>query len=186
MSEHWQEEYDKAPFIDENGTESYLIRSMPLIFKQLQDPRFKSFAIENEFTISMYNYKKEPKDRLYFHQLVQKIISYNVHVSFSTHHDYLFSTFDWKIKQLIEGGFFVHWIDRYLNHPSVQAPEPEDNRLVLTMDHLMVGFTIWLGMLLITLVAFTAEYLRVCLANYFKGVLFQMVWRKHHRLHPNH
>ena len=180
------EEFDKTLSESVNGSELYVTRSIPTIFKQLQDPTFKSFAVYNQLTFSMYNYKKEPKDRLYFHQLERKFISYNVHVGFGTHHDFLYSTFDGKIKRLVESGFFVHWIDRYLSHPSVQAPEPEDNRVVLTMDHLMVGFIIWLGMLTIASVAFIAEYLRVHLTNYLHGNIFQMVLRKHQRLQRNH
>ena len=175
---------DDVPNVNESL--SYAMRSSLTIFMQLQDPTFKSFAIDNELNFSMYNYKKEPKDRLYFHQLERKIISYNVYVGFSPEREFLFSTFDWNIKQLVEGGFFALWIDRYLSHPSVQAPKPGDTKVVLTMDHLMVGFTIWLGMLLIAFVAFTVEFLRVHLANYFQGILFQIILRKHQRLHRNH
>ena len=180
------EEEDKA--LDKfNDGSKYDIRSMPVVFKQLQNSSFKGFAIENQLTFEMHNYKKEPKDRLYFHQLEQKIISYNVHVGFFGD-DYLYSTFDWKIKQLIEGGFFAHWVDRYFSHPSVQAPEPEpdDDKVVLTIDHLSVGFIIWLGMLLISSVAFITEFLRVHLANYLQRILFQMIFRKHQRLQRNH
>ena len=164
------------------------VRSMAVILKQLQDPTFKSFAINNEFVFSMYNYEKEPKDRLYFHQIEQKILSYNVHVGFNPVYDFIFLTFDWKIKQLVESGFFALWIDRHFSHPSVQAPkpEPDDNKIVLTMDHLSVGFIIWLGMLSIASVAFIAESVRVYLKNYLQGIFFQMILKKHQRLQSNH
>ena len=178
------EAFDKSPAFSDGG--SGTVRSMSVILKQLQDPKYKSFAINNEFVFSMYNYEKEPKDRLYFHQLEQKILSYNVYVGFNPVFDFLFSTLDWKIKQLVEGGFFSLWIDRYLNHPSVQAPEPGDIKVVLTMDHLSVGFTIWLGMLLIASVAFMTEFVRVHLANYLQGILIQMILKKHQRLQSNH
>ena len=166
----------------------YVSRCKPLVFKQLQDPTFKSFAVHNELAFYMYNYNKKPGDRLYFHQLEKKIVSYNVYIAFHLGPDLLFPTFDWKIKRLVESGFFVHWIDRYLSHPSVQAPkpEPDDDKIVLTMDHLMVGFTIWLGMLLIASVVFIAEFARVHLINYLQGILFQMVLRKLQRLQRNH
>ena len=180
------EGYD--PQIPENATMAYTLRPMWLVFKQLQDPTFKSFAIHNQHIFTMYNYKKKPKDRLYFHQLHLKLLSHNVHVGFSKQNVFLYSTFDWKIKQLVEGGFFAYWIDQYFSHPSLRKPEPEpdDDKVVLTMDHLSVGFTIWLGMLLIAAVAFIAEFLRVHLANYLQGIIFKMVLRKHQILQRNH
>ena len=185
MLQNIPEEFDYMPYHDEYNMTFYVIRSMLPVIKQLQDSAFKGLSITNEFVFSMHNYKKEPKDRLYFHQLEQKILSYNVHVGFNPVYDFIFTTFDWKIKQLVEGGFFAHWIDRYLSHPSVQAPkpEPDDDKVVLTMDHLMVGFTIWLAMLLIASVAFIAEFVRVHLANYLHGIIFEIILKKHQRLH---
>ena len=181
------EEEDKTLY--ENGdSSSYVKRSKLTVFKELQNSTFKNFVVDNEFAFSMYNYKKEPENRLYFHKIDVNILSFNVHVRLGTDHDFIYSTFDWKIKKLVEGGFFAHWIHRYLSHPSVQAPEPEpdDDKVVLTMDHLSVGFTIWLGMLLVALVAFIAELLRVYLANYLQGIFFQIVFIKHQRLQRNH
>ena len=180
------ERYDKEIFDRGDGIgEEY--RSILTIFKQLQDPTFKGFAVYDIFGFTMYNYKKEPEDRLYFHQLKKKIyISHNVHVGIQTNYDFLLTTFDWKIKQSVEGGFFAYWIDKFVSHSSVQAPEPEDDRVVLTMEHLSVGFILWLGILLIASVAFVAEFTRVHLANYMKGILFQMILRKHQRLQRNH
>ena len=177
-------EFDGSTIIGDR----FRLYSNSLVFKRLQDSSFKGFAIDNELVFSMYNYKKELEDRLNFHQLERKIISYNVHVVLRTDYDFLYSTFDWKIEQLVEGGFFALWIDRHLNHPSVQPPEqePDDDKVVLTMDHLSVGFTIWLGMLSIALVVFIAEFVRVHLANYLQRILFQMVLRKHQRLQRNH
>ena len=182
----WPEEDDKLLYQNNDGSVSYVMRSMLTVLKELQNSTFKIFAVQNELAVSMYNYKKVRKDRFYFHQLEKKIISYNVYVGFDARHDFLYSTFDWKIKQLVEGGFFVHWVDLYLSHSSVQPLDSEDNKVVLTMDHLMVGFTICFGMLLIASVAFIAELLRVYLANYLQGILFQIVLRKHQRLQFNH
>ena len=160
--------------------------SLITIFKQLQNASFKGFLLDKELDFTMYNYKKEPKDRLYFHQLEKKICSYNLHVTLPSKHNFLHSTLDRKIRQLVEGGFFAHWIDRYLSDSSLQKPEPEpdDDKVVLTMDHLSVGFIIWLGMLLIASAALTAELVRVHLANYLRGILFEMILRKHQRLRP--
>ena len=143
------------------------------IFNQLQSSSCKHFVIFNELALSMLNYKKEPKDRLTFHQLDKKLFSHNIHVSLPLKSNFLYSTFDWKITQLVQGGFFNHWMDRYLSHPSVKAPEPEDNRVALTLDHLSVGFIIWLGMLLIATVAMITELVRFKLANYFRGIFLK-------------
>ena len=160
------------------------IHSVIAILKQLQNSSFKGFAFDNELAFSMYNYKKKPKDRLYFHQLDYNIRSYNVHVILPSNRNFLYSTWDWKIRQLVEGGFFVHWIDRYLSDSSLRKPDPEpdDDKVVLTMDHLSVGFIIWLGLLLIASVVFIAELAWFYLANYLCQTLFEMILKKHQRL----
>ena len=165
-----------------------VFRSGKSLFDHLQNSSFKSFTIDNEVAFSMHNYKKAPKDRLYFHQLDEKILSYNIHVNLPKKRNFLYSTFDWKVRQLVEGGFFVHWIDRYLSDSSLRKPEPEpdDDKIVLTMDHLSVGFIIWLGMLLIASAVFIAELARDYLSNYLHGILFQMILRKHQRMQCNH
>ena len=152
------------------------------ILKQLQNSSFRGFVLDNELTFSMFNYRKEPKDRRYFHQLDQKVQSHNVYLIFPSKRHFLYSTFDRKVRQLVEGGFFVHWFDRYLSDSSLQKPEPKDSRVVLTMDHLSVGFSIFLGMLLIASLALTGELARVHLANYLRGFLIRIILRKHRRL----
>ena len=183
MSLHNNETMSFSCFNDEKNTTLHPINK---IFKQLQNSSCKNFAVFNELALSMLNYKKEPKDRVSFHQLEKKLLSHNIHVSLPLKHNFLYSTFEWKIKQLVQGGFFNHWMDRYLSHPSVKAPEPEDNRVVLTMDHLSVGFTIWLGVLLIASIALVAELARFLIANYLREILFQMILRKHQKLRRRH
>ena len=156
-----------------NSTDVDVYQPFDEAFKQLQDSSSKRFVIYNELSLKMFNYKKEPKDRLYFHQLEQKVLSHNVHVALSQKSDSLHLSFDWKIKQLIQGGFFVHWIDRHMNHRSVKEKEPEDDRVVLTMNHLSVGFIIWFGILLIALIALIAEFSQFYLANHFQKIFFK-------------
>ena len=158
--------------------------SVTTVLKQLQNSSFKGFVFDNELGFSMCNYKKQPQDRLYFHQIDCKIRSYNVHYILPSNRNFLYSTFDWKIRQLVEGGFFVHWIDRYLSDSSLRKPEPEpdDDKVVLTMDHLSVGFIIWLGILLIASLAFIAELAQFHLSNFFHETLFEMILKKHQRL----
>ena len=159
---------------------------METVFEQMQNSSYKCSFLHNELTFLMHNYKKALKDRLYFYQLDKKVRKHNVHVILPPKSNFLHSILDQKIRQLVEGGFFVHWFDRYLSDSSLRKPEPEDDRVVLTMEHLSVGFIIWLGMLLIASAAVIAELVRVHFANYLRGVLFQMILRKHQRLHRNH
>ena len=169
-----------------NDTHVTIFHSRITIMKQLQNSSFRGFVLDNDLAFSLYNYKKEPKDRRYFHQRNFNIHSYNVHILLPSKNHFLYSTLDLKIKQFVEGGFFVRWHDRYMSDWSLRKPELEDNRVVLTMDHLSVGFTIWLGMLLIASVAVIVELVRVHLPHYLHGLLFQIILRKHQRLRHNH
>ena len=178
---HYQLNESETAFLDGCNYHSEIT-----ILKQLQNSAFKGFVLENNLAFSMYNYKKKSKDRRYFHQRKYDGVSYNVHVKLPSKRNFLYSTWDWEIRKLVEGGFFVHWIDRYLSDSSLRKPEMEDDRVVLTMDHLSVGFSIWLGMLLIASVAVIVELVRVHLPHYLHGILFHMVLRKHQRLRHNH
>ena len=75
-----------------------------------------------------------------------------------------------------------------MSDSSLRKPEPEpgDDKVVLSMNHFLVGFTIWLGMLLIALAAFTAEHTRFYLKNYVRRKLFEMIFRKHQILSGSH
>ena len=107
------------------------------ILHLLQDSSFKGAAIHRELNISIYNYKKPPQKKLYFHKLEQKMMSYNLAVFLPYQQPYLGPTFNWKIRQLIEGGFFEHWISNYMKHHSIIEKDLEDDKVVLTMnDHL--------------------------------------------------
>ena len=163
------------------------VQSVNSILKQLQNSSFKGFAGDTELAFPMYNYKKKPKDRLYFHQLDQKAFTSNIYVRLPDKAHFFYATFDWKIKQLVQGGFFIHWIDQYLSDFSLRQPEPEpdDDKVVLTMNHLSVGFIIWLGILAIAAIIFIAEVARLHLGIYFRGILFQIILRKHQRLRRN-
>ena len=155
------------------------------ILEQSQNSSFKGSSIFNDLFLSMHNYKKEPEDRYYFNQLEQKVLSDNIHIALPRKSHFFYSTFDWKIKQLIQGGFFNVWIERYKSHSSVQSPQPDldKGKVVLTMDHLSVGFIIWLVSLAIASVVMVVEIVRVHLANFFRGILFKMILRRMQRNH---
>ena len=170
---------------DKDGTEITVNHSTNNVLEQSQDSSFKSSAIFNDLFLSMYNYKKDEEDRYYFNQLEQKVLSHNVHIKMPEKSFFLYSTFDWKIKQLIQGGFFDHWMERYTSHPSVQAPEPDpdEGKVVLRMDHLSVGFTIWLVSLVIALVVMVLEFARFHLSIFLYKILLRMTLRRSQRNH---
>ena len=172
-------------FLSVDGTVSTSKYYTDDILEQSQNSSFKSIAIGSDLFLSMYNYKKEPKDRLYFNQLEQKVLSHNLHVHLPSKSNFLYSTFDWKIKQLIQGGFFNVWMERYKSHSSVQSPEhdPDEGKIVLTMDHLSVGFIVWLVSLAIASAVMILEHVRFHLSNFLYGILFRMILR---RLQRNH
>ena len=97
------------------GKRKTTYHSRVTIMKQLQSSSFKGFVLDNDLTFSMYNYKKKPKDRLYFHQRDYGGFSNNVHIMLPSKNHFLYSTLNRKIRQLVEGGFFVHWFDQYLS-----------------------------------------------------------------------
>ena len=150
------------------------------ILKQSQNSSFKGSGIFNGLFLSMYNYKKEPEDRLYFNQLEQKVLSHNVHISMPRQSHFLYSTFDWKMKQLVHGGFFNVWMERYTSHSSVQSlePDPDEGKVVLTMDHLSVGFIIWLVSLAIASVVMIIETVRIRVSYFLYGTVRTMVLRR--------
>ena len=137
--------------------EDDLVQPYNEIMEQLQDSSFKGAAVHNDLELAMTNYKKPRDQQRSYHQLERKLLSYNFAVNLPNQKSILLSTVKCKINQLIEGGFFNHWLEPYLNDRSLVEKEEEDDRVVLTIDHLSVGFTIWLGMLLIAIMAFLAE-----------------------------
>ena len=151
--------------LDNKSSDTY--DTIENILNKIQSSTFKGAAVHRDLSLFLYNFKKAPEDKLQFIKLDQNTISYNMAVSLPRETGYLSSTIKEKISQLIEGGFFNHWMDYYLKHRSVLEQEIEDDKVVLTMqDHLYVGFTIWLVMLLICSIAFTMEIAPNCVRSY--------------------
>lgn len=162
---------DKNFFFYED--EEIPIHPTGIIFQKLNDSSFKGAVVYNEVLLDALNYKKPPEQRQTFNKLERKFVSYNLAVDLPHQKSILLSTYKTKIAQLIQGGFFSQWMKPYSNDASLIAREEEDNRVVLTMEHLSVGFTIWLGMLLIAAVAFLAELARFYLPKYFRAIFFK-------------
>ena len=138
--------------------------SMLDILNETKNSSFKGAALLDDSHLLFYNYKKQPKDKFYFHKLKQNFLSYNMAVLLPDSLMYQ-STFKLKMNQLIHGVFFDYWMNKYLHHSSLVNGQKEDSKVVLTMNHLSVGFSIWLAMLLIALVTFIAEFVKFRIAK---------------------
>ena len=161
--------------------------SRDVIFKQLHsNSSFKGAAMFHDINLRMYNYKKRPEEKLNFRKLEQKAISYNLAVSLPMYWDFLHSTIKPKVNQLIQAGFFKYWLDPYLNHPSMIEEPLEENKIVLTFDHLSVGFTLWIGMLLIATLSFIAEFARCYVPIYVKVLVIKIVLKSFFKIISNH
>lgn len=160
------EEYDR-------NNESFIIYALHGILNETKNSSFKGTALLADSHLLFYNYKKQPADKIFFHKLKQIFLSYNMAIILPERIIYQ-STFKFKINQLIHGGFFDHWMNKYLHHPSLLKKQEDDNKVVLTMDHLSVGFSIWLAMLLIASMMFITELARSKIAKYFREKIFKM------------
>lgn len=63
-----------------------------------------------------------------------------------------------KVNQLIEGGFFNLWFS-HQRKPSSEHKIQVETKIVLKIEHLGVGFSIFLVLLLITILVFVGELL---------------------------
>ena len=160
-------ELSKLAGLNRYSIKNFLVHPMAEILNQTQNSSFNGAVIYPELQMYLHNYKKAVKDQFYFHTLKEKMISYNIAVAIPDSYNYLHSTFKLKINQLIQGGFFDHWMELYMTDPSLIEKEVEDDKIVLTIDHLSVGFTLWLGMLLIASTTFTIELVRFSLHKLF-------------------
>ena len=168
-------------------TDPILLYSIDAIFKQLHsNSSFKGAAVQQELDLFKYNYKKRPEEKLNFRKLKQKAISYNLAMTLPPFWSCLHSTFKSKVNQLIHAGFFKYWLDPYLNHPSMIEKPLEENKIVLTFDHLSVGFTIWIGMLLIATLCFIAELVRCFVPIYIKALMIKIVLKSFYKTLYNH
>jgi hypothetical protein len=66
---------------------------------------------------------------------------------------FMFKAYYEKVSQLQESGI-IKWIHRKFNETK---PIVNDDRVALSIDHLMIWFKLWIGLLLITSVVFLAE-----------------------------
>lgn len=88
--------------------------------------------------------------------LPEQVISFHYAFAFFSHH-FLFPIFNEKIEQLINGGFIDFWMKHLTKTRWIlEKPDPPEP-VVLTMNHLEIGFQIWLICLLASFVIFLGE-----------------------------
>ena len=136
----------------------------------MQNSSFKGIAAISELELFLYNYKKPADQRLHFNVIDQKMSSFLSSISFHKNSFFLYSTLHRKVRQLNEGGFFDHWLKHYTHHNSMVEEEIEKSKVVLTWDHLYVGFTLWFGLLMIAALIFIVERMTFHVLNYFHAV----------------
>lgn len=87
-------------------------------------------------------------------QLQERVsLSHKSFIFFKT--DILYSAFNNKLIQLIESGISDRFVDEYSNHDHAEPDSGEP--VVLTMEHLGVGFLVWLLFCLLSFVCFLIE-----------------------------
>lgn len=95
-----------------------------------------------------------------FHFLQKQVVTFNWAIGFDRN-SFLSSIFRVKIEQLVTGGFYDEWL-RLFNYKrdlrKKKEPKPYDT--VLTLQHLSIGFYIWLLMCLLSTCAFLGEMLK--------------------------
>lgn len=150
------------------------IHSTYQILKRLENSSFHAAAIYNELDLSMINLMSSKDEKIHYIKLEEKLATFNKVIIFPTKKDFLYPTMKWKIKQLIEAGFFDYWMKHYITHSSVVQEEEEvETRIVLTWDHLYVGFTLWMAMLLIAALSFIGEHIKAHILSFLQTRLLE-------------
>lgn len=147
-----------------NG-ELIMIHSVDDIFENLQNSSFEGAAFYSDFYLNMYNYGKPVDQKLYFHQLNQTFLNFNMEIRLTSQRNYLVTTIKKKVNLLVQGGFFNHWLDHYLKDRSLVEKNTKEEKIVLTMDHLSAGFILCLAVLTLALGAFIAEHIQLCVTK---------------------
>ena len=135
------------------------------ILEKLQNSSFQGIVLYDEASLIGQNYGR--KEKLIFEIIEQKIFSFNYGV-LSNLNAFFNPQYIEKVKQLIEGGFFQLWFEKVSSHRSLAKKVQQEDKIVLTMDHLDVGFLIIPVMLSIAALAFVGEFLTAKLSHRIK------------------
>lgn len=120
------------------------------------NPSFPGAVIHDEFALKTIDYASDNKTDVKW--IKKELITYNHAVSLHGRR-FLRKTFKFKLQQLIEGGFFVKWLDLdILTHRSIAEKQIQSEKAVLSLKHLHVGFFMWMLMLLVSFLVFLLEH----------------------------
>lgn len=81
-------------------------------------------------------------------------------------HHFLYESFNEIIKKLFEGGIIKTFIEPYYLIRNTQGKKQPE---VLTLDHLMIGFQLWLFFLVVATLGFFIEFLIRSVRRKFKA-----------------
>lgn len=137
-----------------DSSDSYLQEHLTLTFDS------KKFFVTNKDFLILAESHLERK----LNVLPEPLMTNNV-AFFFFRTDFIYEPFNRKLTQLIESGIARKVSDKYESKADSSADE--SGPVVLTLDHLGIGFVVWLGFLLISFVALLVELiLRYMLAKY--------------------
>jgi hypothetical protein len=98
--------------------------------------------------------KTEGKTRLKL--LDQRIYTQHLGLVFD-HHHFLHPLFDKNILRLVDGGIISYWDLNLRVRYNYDWKPPDSEPVILTLDHLSVGFLVWVIALVISSVGFLGE-----------------------------
>lgn len=139
-----------------------------------------SFLIQNMILITR---AIRENDTQRWRMLKQTLFSAYGGLKIHKHHQ-LFSSFNEKIIQLTSSGLFNYWLEKWTKHRKIIEEPPPPPPVILSMDHLDVGFQIWALVLAMASLAFIGELLtfwspKILQLLFFKYVLRRYFKRKH-------
>lgn len=147
-------------------------------FEKIKDSSFEGCLLQDNFLLLISNVVK--KQSTQWITLKENILSNNLGLILRRD-QFASPIFNEKINQFIGGGFFNQWMYEWTKSRYVIEKPPEPEPVILNMNHMEIGFVIWLLMLFLSSAVFLGEILhswspQVCktflvahtLENYFR------------------
>lgn len=132
----------------------------------------KSGLLLNSEEILVYN--SNMKSRMQLTKLAERVILNHKCFAFEKN-AFVYAAFDRKIVQLVESGLADKFIRDYESSIKMENFEEIDGPVVLTLNHLGVGFQIWLLFVFLSIAFFLLEmFVRSFLDSSYKKYLFEI------------